>query len=177
MLFAVIIDGGARIRRGEQLRLIQCASPRAFAHPLCKVGRRLKRIITFPGGEEITQAELEGVLVLVHHLMAKLRWRSFNSARRRIPSRGSHFTSYPIPDKKLYRRWHGILAVNFSPASSHEICALNSIIGKMPMPCPIFAPSGRRNPKAANSPHIRRHHPCSDGGDDTALAKARHLAS
>jgi len=31
--------------------------------------------------------------------MAKLRWRSVNSARRRIPSRGSHFTSYPIPDK------------------------------------------------------------------------------
>ena len=39
------------------------AGPRALAHPIREAGRRLKWIVAFAGGQEITEAKFKGVLV------------------------------------------------------------------------------------------------------------------
>ena len=57
---AVVLDRGARIRRGQQFRLVKRGSPQAGAVPLGEGGRRFERILAV-ANEEIAQVEFCGI--------------------------------------------------------------------------------------------------------------------
>src|SRR5882762_769751 len=80
---AVVSDGSAGIRPGEQFRLIQFDRPRAGLHPGGETWRGLQWVAAF-AREEIAQAEF--CRVFVHSLWGPV-------AIATLPYRGSHCTS------------------------------------------------------------------------------------
>src|SRR5256885_13654174 len=83
---AVVSDGGAGVRTGEQFRLIQFNRPRAGLHPSSEAGRGLQWVAAF-AREEIAQTEF--CRVLVHSL-----WQIGRLGRRSIS--GQLFYGIPL---------------------------------------------------------------------------------
>src|SRR4029450_198746 len=89
-----------------------------------KLGGAWRGSLLSPAARKLLRLSVKGSWFWVLTLWQNSAGAASNSARRRIPSRGSHFTSYQIPDKKLYRRWRGVLAANFSPHHRTRVCTV-----------------------------------------------------
>src|SRR5437870_6418020 len=87
---AVVSDGSAGIRAGEQFRLIQFNRPRAGLHPGGETWRGLQRVAAFTR-QEIAQTEF--CRVFVHSL-----WQ-IGRRGDLLPYRGSYCTSRRAVDK------------------------------------------------------------------------------